>query len=161
MMSYADDDSDTDDDSDDDDDIDDDIEADDDIDADDDSDDDDDSDADDDSDVDDDADDGIDAHDDSDVDNGDVDNAVNSGTSPSSDTCQPLQWVACWEMSSCTCCQRPTSMWVSLTRGSSSPWISLPALSQVLDSGEEGGLARVGVATLTGILAFLVLEKVL
>lgn len=31
----------------------------------------------------------------------------------------------------------------------------------VLDSGEEDGLARVGMATLTGILAFLVLEKVL
>jgi zinc transporter ZupT len=31
----------------------------------------------------------------------------------------------------------------------------------VLDSGEEGGLARVGAATLTGVLAFLVLEKVL
>ena len=32
---------------------------------------------------------------------------------------------------------------------------------QVIDSGEEGGLFRIGVATLTGVLAFLVLEKVL
>jgi len=31
----------------------------------------------------------------------------------------------------------------------------------VIDSGEEGGLFRIGVATLTGVLAFLVLEKVL
>ena len=31
---------------------------------------------------------------------------------------------------------------------------------QVIDSGEEGGLFRIGVATLTGVLAFLVLEKV-
>ena len=31
---------------------------------------------------------------------------------------------------------------------------------QVIESGEEGGLFRIGVATLTGVLAFLVLEKV-
>jgi len=31
----------------------------------------------------------------------------------------------------------------------------------VIDSDEEGGLFRIGVATLTGVLAFLVLEKVL
>merc|ERR1711872_894548 len=31
----------------------------------------------------------------------------------------------------------------------------------VIESGEEGGLFRIGVATLTGVLAFLVLEKVL
>merc|ERR1712029_1049765 len=31
----------------------------------------------------------------------------------------------------------------------------------VIDSGEEGGLFRIGVATLTGVLTFLVLEKVL
>ena len=31
----------------------------------------------------------------------------------------------------------------------------------MIDSGEEGGLFRIGVATLTGVLAFLVLEKVL
>merc|ERR1711970_1615116 len=31
----------------------------------------------------------------------------------------------------------------------------------VIDSGEEGGLFRIGVATLTGVLAFLVLAKVL
>jgi len=31
----------------------------------------------------------------------------------------------------------------------------------VIDSGEEGGLVRIGIATLTGVLSFLVLEKVL
>merc|ERR1711872_890393 len=31
----------------------------------------------------------------------------------------------------------------------------------VIDSGEEGGLFRIGVATLTGVLTFLILEKVL